>query len=104
VEANRIKLHGKNVPNSSDKKVVLKKDQTNRFLHLVSHSQVASWLKKQIFLKFRAQAQQNFTPPKFHFILGLLGGMYNPQLLCNGEETLGLVECLKNAFIIKSKV
>ncbi len=89
MEANGIKLPGKNVPNSSDKKVVLKKDQTNNFLHLVSHSRVASWLKKQIFLKFRAQAKQNFTPPKFHFILGLLGGMYNPQLLCNGGENSG---------------
>jgi hypothetical protein len=80
VEANRIKLPGKSVPNSSDKKVVLKQEQTNGFLHLVSQSQVASWFKKQIFLKFMGQAQQNFTPPKFHFILGLLGGMYNPQL------------------------
>jgi hypothetical protein len=89
VEGNRIKLLSKNVPNSSDKKVVSKKEQTNSFLHLVSHSQVASWLKKQIFLKFRAQAQQNFTLPKFHFILGLLGGMLQPTAFMQWGEDSG---------------
>ncbi len=89
MEGNRIKLLSKNVPNSSDKKVVSKKEQTNSFLHLVSHSQVASWLKKQIFLKFRAQAQQNFTLPKFHFVLGLLGGMLQPTAFMQWGEDSG---------------